>query len=222
MKRTIVASVLGIAGSVAMVATSHAQGSVYFQNYASAAAAGGTAISAPVTFASSGTVTGTGAVQAGWGAGNEFTAQLLYSVGNTGTYTLLTFANSGAASSGPFGYPTGFTYGSVASSAISGNNAASAGYFTGGQVKIPTYSSGVIAFIVQAYNGTSYAASSGPGLWRGQSAPLVMASIATGTTPTGYLNGLTGFTVTSVPEPTTMALGGLGLAALMLFRRKQV
>jgi hypothetical protein len=26
----------------------------------------------------------------------------------------------------------------------------------------------------------------------------------------------------SVPEPTTMALGGLGLAALMFFRRKNV
>jgi hypothetical protein len=31
-------------------------------------------------------------------------------------------------------------------------------------------------------------------------------------------NTLTG----SVPEPTTIALGGLGLAALMAFRRKQV
>jgi hypothetical protein len=29
-----------------------------------------------------------------------------------------------------------------------------------------------------------------------------------------------GFEVMSVPEPTTMALGGLGLAALMFFRRK--
>ena len=49
-----------------------------------------------------------------------------------------------------------------------------------------------------------------------------MGSIATGTTPTGYLTGLTGFTVSSVPEPTTIALAGLGLAALIAFRRKQV
>jgi len=217
MKRTIVASVLGIAGSVAMVATSHAQGSVYFQNYSS------TGVNAPVTFASGGKVGATGpTVTAGMGVGSEFTAQLLYSIGNTGTYTLLSAVNAGSPGPGPFGYPTGFTYGSAASGPITGVNGSSPGYFIGIGAKIPAYTSGVIAFEVQAYNGSSYASSSGPGLWRGTSAPDVLASIATGTTPTGYLTGLAGFTVSSVPEPTTMALGGLGLAALMLFRRKQV
>lgn len=229
MKRTIVASILGIAGSVAMVSTSHAQGSVYFQNYATVAA-NGVNIDAPITFASSGHVVlgGTGtvneAVTAGWGVGSEFTADLLYSVGNTGTYTALTFANSGASAgqeNQPFGYPATFTFGATSSGPVD-HTTTYAGYFYGTGVKIPTYTSGTIAFIVEAYNGSSYASSVGAGLWRGQSAPDVLGSIATGTTPPGFLTGLQAFTVSSVPEPTTIALAGLGLAALMAFRRKQV
>lgn len=220
MKRTIVASVLGIAGSAAMT---YGQGTVYFQNYTSAANT--VHITAPVTFASSGhAVTGgNGPSVAGNGVGKEFTADLLYSVGNTGTYTALTFANSGATVSGAFGYPAAFAYGSGLDGALPGTpSGGSPGYFLGAGIKIPGYTSGTIAFIVEAYNGSSYAASQGAGLWRGQSAAFVMSSIATGTTPTGYLTGLGGFTVSSVPEPATMALGGLGLASLLLFRRKQV
>ena len=40
--------------------------------------------------------------------------------------------------------------------------------------------------------------------------------------PAEYFANMNGVTLIGVPEPTTMALGGLGLAALMLFRRKQV
>jgi hypothetical protein len=218
MKRTIIASILGIAGSVAMVATSQAQGTVYFQNYSS------TGVNAPVTFATGGAQpTGGigGAVSAGWGVGGEFTAALLYSVGNTGTYTLLTSANAGQIP-GPAGYPAPFEYGSLADGPVTGPVGTSPGYFLGGGVTIPTYVSGVIAFELQAYNGSSYAASLGAGLWRGQSAPLVMASIATGTTPTGYLTGLTGFTVsTSIPEPTTLAFAGMGLLSLLAFARRK-
>jgi len=218
MKRTIVASILGIAGSVAMVSTSHAQGTVYFQNYSS------TGISAPVTFASSGhAVTGgVGPSVAGNGVGGEFTADLLYSIGNTGTYTLLTSALAGQ-SPGPAGYPAPFTYGSGHDGPVTGTGGAIPGFFLGGVLTIPGYTSGSIAFVVEAFNGTSYTDSTGSGLWRGQSAPDVLSSIATGTTPTGYLTGLTGFTVSSVPEPTTLAFAGMGLLSLLaIARRKNV
>jgi len=201
---------------------SYGQGSVYFQNYSS------TGVNAPVTFAASGTVGASESVTAGWGVGNEFTADLLYSVGNTGTYTLLTEVNAGSSTVGPFGYPAEFTYGSAHSGPITGTGApgsgASPGYFIGLGVKIPTYVAGdTIAFIVEAYNGTSYADSVGAGLWRGQSAPDVLSSIATGTTPTGYLTGLTAFTVSQVPEPTTLAFAGMGLLSLLaIARRKNV
>ena len=94
------------------------------------------------------------------GLGNEFTADLLYSVGNTGTYTLLTGANAGAPGPGPFGYPTGFTYGSVASwPRLQQRVVAAQDISLAVGVKIPAYTSGTIAFIVEAYNGSSYAAS---------------------------------------------------------------
>jgi len=41
-----------------------------------------------------------------------------------------------------------------------------------------------------------------------------------GTTTAGN-GGFSGLTVSNVPEPTTMALGGLGAAALLLFRRRK-
>lgn len=227
MKKAIVASVLGIAGSLAMVSTSHAQGTVYFQNYTSAANA--TTLDAPVTFASNGTVAvgGTGtanqAVTAGWGVGSEFNAALLYSIGNTGTYTLLTQSNSGATFAGPAGYPAGFTFGNTADGTTGGRSGANPGYFLGAGITIPNYTTGSIAFIVEAYNGSTYAASVGAGLWRGESAALVLPSIATGTNPTGYLTGLSGFTVTSVPEPSTFAFAGMGLFSLLaMARRKKV
>jgi len=211
---------------MALTGSSNAQGTVYFQNYTSA---GNTVtLDAPVTFASSGHPVTGGAVSstAGFGVGGEFTAALLYSVGNTGTYTLLTFANSGATASGPFGYPTGFTFaGNTPDGPSGGRSGATPGYFVGAGVKIPTYVSGSIAFEVEAYNGTSYANSVGAGLWRGVSAPDVLASIATGTTPTGYLTGLTGFTVSTsaVPEPTTLAFAGMGMLSLLaIARRKKV
>jgi len=224
MKRTIVASILGITGSLAMVGSSHAQGTVYFQNYANAAENNGVAISAPVTFASSGLAVtgGAGLSVAGNGVGKEFTADLLYSIGNTGTYTLLTSALAEQLP-GVGGYPAPFVYGSGADGPVTGPTGGSPGFFLGGGVTIPGYTSGSIAFIMEAYNGTNYVSSVGAGLWRGQSAPDVLSSIATGTTPTGFLNGLTGFTVSSIPEPATLAFAGLGLLSLLaIARRKKV
>jgi len=223
MKRTIVASILGIAGSVALVGSSHAQGTVYFQNYTSSL--NPVQINAPITFGSTGfAVTGgNGTSVAGNGVGKEFTADLLYSLNGGSTWTPLTFANSGATISGAFGYPAAFGYGSAKDGPITTPSGGNPGYFIGAGVKVPAYTSGSIEFIVEAYNGTNYVSSVGAGLWRGQSAPDVLSSIATGTTPTGYLTGLEGFTVSTIPEPATLAFAGLGLLSLLaIARRKKV
>lgn len=222
MKRALVASLLGIAGSLAMMAAANAGGSIYFQNYAS----GANGVNAPVTFGSSGqAVNGGTTTVAGYGVGSEFTADLLYSL-NGFSYTLLSQANSGASTAGFGGYPVPFGWGSTADGPLTSPpnvfSGSLAGYFLGGAVQIPAYTSGPVWFIVEAYNGTSYDTSVGLGLWRGQSAPFEISSLATGITPPGFMTTMQPFAFYSIPEPTTLALDGLGLAALRLFRRRLV
>jgi len=101
-----------------------------------------------------------------------------------------------------------------------------ANFFNGPQVMIPG-NPATVTFEVVAYNGSSYATS----LIRGRSGAftdVISTSAGTGAKALGApdQNG-TGEAfpvsyVTSVPEPTTLALAGLGgLASLVAFRRKQ-
>jgi hypothetical protein len=212
MKRKVIASLLGVAGSLAMVAASYGQGSVVFANYTAASGSGATAdpgVNAPITFGMTASTPGVNGV-AGNRVGSEFTADLLYSLNGT-TYSLLTTAQAGDA-----GYPTALL-------GTDGNNASAAGYFQGPSVTIPGYTSGAISFIVEAYHGSSYATAD----WKGQSAPFTLNSIATGQTPPGdfgQVGGTGGFLqsfVVTVPEPSVFALAGLGAASLMAFRRKK-
>ncbi|HEY5297630.1 MAG TPA: PEP-CTERM sorting domain-containing protein [Verrucomicrobiae bacterium] len=210
MKKTVIASVLGVVALVATVSSSYGQGTVVFQNYSF----GADALNAPVTFASPG-LDGTSAVTPGEDVGSTFVADLLYSLNGGSTYTLLTQANANQAA-----YPSVFGF-----SAADGDTGNYAGDFFGNGVTIPDYSSGAITFIVEAYNGSSYANSTGVGFWRGQSSAFTMPSIATGTQPVpDFVGYLTPFSVSTlaVPEPTTLALAGLGgLASLVAFRRKK-
>jgi len=199
MKRKIIASLLGIAGSMALVAASHGQGSVNFANYTSD-------VNAPVTFGQTQSGNGVTGVSGGF-VGSEFTAALMYSLDGGANYTLLTTAASGNA-----GYPTAFL------GTDNGAPGTGAGYFIASPatVTIPGYSSGPVSFIVQAYHGANYAAAD----WKGQSAVFTLPSLATGLSTPGNLVGMQGFVVT-VPEPSVFALAGLGAAGLMAFRRKK-
>jgi len=213
MKRKVIASVLGIAGSLAMVAASYGQGSVLFANYTAASGTGPTydpGVNAPITFGMSANVGGVNGI-AGQRVGSEFTADLLYSLNGGTSYSLLTQAQAGDP-----GYPTALL-------GTDGNNGSAAGYFQGPSVTIPGYSSGPITFIVEAFHGASYAAAD----WKGQSAPFTLSSIATGTTQPGDFGTVGGAGgslqafVVNVPEPSIFALAGLGAAGLIAFRRKK-
>jgi hypothetical protein len=177
MKKSIVASIIGVVATVAAIESSYGQGSVFFNNY-------GATTDAIITF--------------GGAPATGLTATLLYQFGG-GALT-------------PLGNATAF-------------NPAIPGYFTGPIVTIPGniaagtgYVGGPISFVVQAYNGADYASS----LIRGQSALFTLPSIATGTQPVGEFGaGLLSFQVTTVPEPSTLALIGLGTGALLFLRRRK-
>jgi len=101
-----------------------------------------------------------------------------------------------------------------------------AGYFNGETVTIPTYSA-TGTFEVEGWYGnfSSYAAATS---YKGLTASFVNAegepsqTIApkpiNGGSPAGGWNGNM---ILVVPEPSTIALGGLGAAALLLFRRRK-
>src|SRR5438046_1290438 len=99
MKRKVVASILGIAASTAMVASSYGQGSVFFNNLAYSSGSGTSydpGINVPVSYGSG---PNTGVLVDG---ANGFQADLLYQFG-TGALTVLTAANANATP-----YPTPF------------------------------------------------------------------------------------------------------------------
>jgi hypothetical protein len=192
MKKSVILAALGLA--VATVSSYAQQGFIAFDTYD---AAGGAGIQ---------TVFGNGP-SVGSGIGSTFTGELLFST---------TAINDSATTAGTASNPLtgGWT---VASTGTFNTGAASAGYITGPNF---TYASGgTFFFEIAAFNGASYGAST----YQGHSASF-QATLVTGTTlpNADQLDNLAPFSVfQTVPEPTTMALGGLGLAALLVARRKK-
>ncbi len=74
---------------------------------------------------------------------------------------------------------------------------------------------GSATVVMRAWNGAAYDGS----LIYGESAPVTV-TLGGGTGVPADLVGLQGFVLTVVPEPSTIALGVLGAAALLLRRRK--
>lgn len=185
---------LGIAASLSLVGSAHAQGHVLFNTY-------GITTDARVNYGP-GTA---GAV--GSAVNNTFNAGLWYFLGTT-TLT----AGGGANDALPVGWEA-----AVVSVPVGVNTVA--GYVNGPVVNIADYTSGPITFSITAWDGASFANATTA---RGHSAGFTLASIQTGSTPADELGaGATAFSVLPIPEPSIFALSGLGAAALMLIRRKK-
>jgi len=100
-----------------------------------------------------------------------------------------------------------------------------AGFFDGGNQTLPGLTGNVEIGVAGWWNGngtTSYAQALAAGYNTGLSA-LIPITLVTGTDPNVKdLGAMLPFTVGTVaPEPTTLALCGLGAASLLLFRRKK-
>jgi len=102
---------------------------------------------------------------------------------------------------------------------------AGAGYFLGGSRTIAGQAATTILTVqVRAWATSGGAVTSweqaGP-LARGES-NLIQVTLGGGTTPPPNLLGLTSFSIgTVIPEPSSIALGLLGLGAIVLFRRRK-
>lgn len=206
MKKLIVLAILGIAGATA----SYGQGFVNFLNYFSSS-------SPTINFSATGV---TPSSLEGLAVGGQFTAELSWFNGVTANPLALT-ALPGTLTSFSFN-----STGPALNSTPDGDTADGAGWFIGPTATLIGYVSGLATFQVTVF-GTE-----GANSYEGQSALFTMTP-ATGTTPVPGFNQVQvgvgsiqynpgSYSVTNVPEPTTMVLGGLGGLALMLFRRKQV
>ena len=148
-------------------------------------------------------------------ATSGFKADLLYSLDGGGTYFLAA------------GSQTAFFPGSQDSGSPTTDGA---GVFIGPQVTIPGYASGPVNFIVEVYNGSSFASSMVSGGYAGQSVPFLINSLNTnllafsddilqlngGTTPTG----LQPF-IPVIPEPSIFSLAALGGAGFVVYCRRK-
>lgn len=202
MKKTLVASILGLATTLAVVSSSYAQGSVKFDTYNAAVYSPIKYTADTANLASAGVST----ALAGTTVGNNFHAALYYGLGNTFTsLSQLTLVPGSELTVG----------------------ALLPGYITGPGVTIPGYTTGPVTFAVVtwAISGPASGATFATSGLTGQSALWVESSIASGTNPTDTFKvGVPAITVSAtgviIPEPTTLTLAGLGAAALLLRRRK--
>jgi hypothetical protein len=106
------------------------------------------------------------------------------------------------------------------------NTGAQAGYFTGGARTIPGFGGGTTieaqVRVWQSTFGPTYDLAAAAGGEVGKSS-LFTVTLATPPGTPQVLNGLNGtFIVASpVPEPTTFAMAGLGLASMLILRRRK-
>lgn len=212
MKKSILLGIIGIAASVATSA--YGQGAILLQNYVSSL-----------------NPTGNSPVLALGGApigASGFTLGLYWATGNI-TGSIAADGTAGPGKAWGTAIPTSLNA-ALALATGTGSSISvfdSSGGYPGSYLSAASYNPGagngtLITVMLVAYNGANYGAST----VRGHSQAFTMTT-ATGTAfpqHSGDLETDGGFQVQNVsviPEPTTMALGGLGLASLLLFRRKQ-
>jgi len=192
MKKSILIGLLGVGTAV----VSYGQGQINFGNYYISTQTTG------VTYAN--------VVQAGaaatLGVGPEISATLLWGASTDTAISQLTAIGSSTIAFG-LGVAT-----------VPGAFGTGAGWFDGGTLLINGGTPGTFAFAIQAsgsYNGYSCIGDSAIVTAATQANPLAIVP----NLPNSIHEG--SFVINPVPEPTTIALAGLGGLALLMLRRKQ-
>jgi len=178
--------------ALSAAASSYGQG-IIFGNYN-----GGNFIGAPISYAASNVPTG----KAGLAIGSDFSATLSYFNTLTSSFVQI-------------GSPVAFF-------GIDGNLGSGAGYWFGGGALIPGWTSGAVTIRVDVAN-TVAIGSYGVGTLVGSSGPFSITPVVSTNPnyPDFSTTTYSAFTVAAVPEPSTFALAGLGLASLLIFRRRK-
>lgn len=210
MKKAIVLSILGIAASGY---AAFGQGVINFNNYVAANYNSAQVLWGTGSGHASGTVVDTASVE----------VQLYYQLG-TINESSVSFLADPLTKAGL----TAFVDPTVNSGGAYGVGAG--GYYGAGNQLLTGWSSGPVTFMVAAWDTTT-GATLGSAAVTGLSALFQAQDDSPGTAkfgirpsslPAENFATISSVTLVGVPEPMTMALGGLGLAALMAFRRKQV
>jgi len=213
MKKSVILGILGLAAVAAT--SSYGQGYILLSNYASGTGTLTYGANVPANGVSG--AVGSGPLSTAWTVGLYFTA---------GTPAITDPAGTGIPLA-PLALGTG-TGSSIAIGA--GNANGQPGYYA----SIPFFNAGVAAGSTITAEMITFPTSAGSyasALYRGHSSPFTIVTVpVTSTAPniTGLANGLAASgsilvgAVAPVPEPTTLALAGLGgLASLVALRRKQ-
>jgi len=209
MKKSIV---LGIAGMAIAAVSSFGQGYVTLDNYVQNS--GGSLVGSGITYGANVPANGaTGAFGSG-GLNGSWTVGLYFVVG---TPAITDPAGSGIPAS-----PLALASGTGSTAVIFDSANGTAGAFTSGnQFQAAAAAGTVITYELIAYptSAGSYANAA----YRGHGGVFTVTTTAgNSTTPAVTSNLAADFTVSAVPEPTTLALAGLGgFGMLMALRRKQ-
>ena len=203
MKKSIVLAIVGLAAG--MATSSYGQGVILLDNY------------------------NTYGPYVTYGAGSDGTV----GTGVNASYTMgLYYFNALGDNTGVVNFdPTGIALPNNLGNLLLGSGAGSTAAFgfgdtPGGALSgsawvvpiVPGPTGATVTLMVVAYNGASYALATD----RGHSAAFTIAtSDSSSPTPVRIGTVMPAFSVAAVPEPTTMALAGLGGLSLLLFRRKQ-
>jgi PEP-CTERM motif len=206
MKRKVIAAIIGTVGVVSLATSSYGQGSIFFNNYESTPYW-------PIVYGA-----GTGALQ-GTGAGANVDAELGYFIGTSSNPAVFTLLASTITAVNP-----------ASIAPPNGSGAPTTGYFEGPIASIPGYTSGPISFEILAWVASGVGSGAGgtfaTSTINDGSAPMIWTepSIPANPSPATFFTALSGETIltSAVPEPSTLALAGLGgLASLVALRRKK-